>query len=82
MNLLDIPDIGFTETRVNGKRVYVREDNGRQYPSVTTVTALHSEDAIRAWRARVGEEKANQVSKKASGAGNRVHGAIEKLLKE
>lgn len=61
-------------------RTYVTPD-GTRYPSITTVLSILSEDSIRAWRARVGEEEANRVSTKASGRGTLVHSIIESYLK-
>ena len=42
------------ETSPNG-RIY-KDPKGKEYPSVTTVLKILSEEAIQAWRARVGEE--------------------------
>jgi len=76
-------DIGYddlvADTRETG-RVYVAPD-GSRYPSVTTVLSILSEDAIRAWRLRVGEEEANKVGNRASNRGTAVHSIIEKYLK-
>ena len=76
-------DIGYddlvADTRETG-RVYVAPD-GSRYPSVTTVLSILSEDAIRAWRLRVGEEEANKVGHRASDRGTAVHSIIEKYLK-
>ena len=55
--------------------------NGVQYPSITTVLSILSEDAIRAWRERVGEEQAEIVSGKASRRGTKVHAIVEKYLR-
>ena len=56
-------DLGYKdltcETKESGRK-YVAPD-GKDYPSVTTVLKHLSEDAIRAWRARVGEKEANKV---------------------
>ena len=75
-------DIGYddlvADTRETG-RVYVAPD-GSSYPSVTTVLSILSEDAIRAWRSRVGEEEANKVSHRASTRGSAVHNIIERYL--
>ena len=60
-------------------RQYVDPD-GNTYPSITTVLSILSEDSIRAWRARVGEEKANQISRIASTRGTTVHNIIEKYV--
>ena len=76
-------DIGYddlvADTRETG-RVYVAPD-GSRYPSVTTVLGILSEDSIREWRQRVGEEEANKVSHRASNRGTAVHSIIEKYLK-
>lgn len=76
-------DIGYddlvADTREIG-RVYVAPD-GSRYPSVTTVLGILSEDSIREWRQRVGEEEANKVSHRASNRGTAVHSIIEKYLR-
>lgn len=64
---------------INDKRFYVTPD-GKQYPSVTTVTGLHSKKAIMEWRKRVGEEKANKISTQASARGTKVHALCEAYL--
>ena len=66
------------ETTSNG-RMYSDPD-GNKYPSVTTVLSILSEDSIREWRARVGEEEANKISTKASRRGTAVHSIIEKYI--
>ena len=76
-------DIGYTDlvadTGETG-RVYTAPD-GSNYPSVTTVLSILSEDSIRAWRARVGEDVANQIGHRASNRGSAVHSIIESYLK-
>lgn len=59
-------------------RIYNTPDG--KFPSVTTVLSILSEDAIAAWRARVGEEEANRVSGRASARGTKVHSIIEDYL--
>jgi genome maintenance exonuclease 1 len=54
--------------------------NGIKYPSVTTVLGILSEDAIRKWRHRVGEEEANRVSHRASTRGTAVHAVLERYV--
>ena len=66
------------ETTNNG-RTYTTPD-GKRYPSITTVLSLLSEDAIRAWKQRVGEEQAEIVSGKAVRRGTKVHSIVEKYL--
>ena len=65
---------------VNGKRMYVAP-NGKHYPSVTTVLADYGKEGIMEWRKRVGEAKANEISRKATTRGTGVHKALELYLK-
>ena len=60
-------------------RLY-KTPSGRAYPSVTTVTGLHSAKGIAEWRRRVGEEEANRVSARASARGTRIHSLCENYL--
>ena len=62
----------------DGRRYLTTE--GKAYPSVTTVLSILGEESIAAWRAKVGEEKANEISLKATTRGTAVHGIIEKYL--
>ena len=62
----------------DGRR-YVTLD-GNAYPSVTTVLSILNEEKIAAWRAKVGEEKANQIGTQAANRGTAVHSIIEKYL--
>ena len=75
-------DLGYKdlkcETKESGRK-YVSPD-GKDYPSVTTVLKHLSEDAIRAWRKRVGDEEANKVSTRASRRGTSVHTMLEKYV--
>ena len=48
--------------------------------SVTTVLSIINEDKIAAWRAKVGEEKANRIGTQAANRGTAVHSIIEKYL--
>ena len=65
--------------QADGTRAYQTPD-GRLYPSVTTVLAEHTKKGIQEWRARVGEEEANKVSRQAAGWGTRFHTITEKYL--
>lgn len=75
-------DLGYqdllAETASTG-RVY-NTPTGKQYPSITTVLSILSEDAIRAWRKRVGDEEANKISTRASRRGTAVHLIAEKYI--
>jgi len=54
---------------------------GEKYPSVTTVLSEYNKESILEWRKRVGEEKANQISRTATTRGSGVHKALELYLK-
>jgi len=62
-----------------GGRFY-EAPTGTKYPSVTTVLSILSEDHIREWRARVGEEEANKISHRASTRGTEVHDIFENYV--
>lgn len=76
-------DLGYddlvAETNARG-RVYSTPD-GTQYPSITTVLSLLTEEAIAAWRKRVGEDEANRVGQRAANRGTQVHAIVERYLK-
>ena len=64
---------------VNGRRMYLAP-NGKHYPSVTTVLSDYGKEGIMEWRKKVGEAKANEISRKATTRGTSVHKVIEKYL--
>lgn len=68
-----------SETFPDGKRYYVLDD-GTKLPSITTVLGAMKREAIQAWRKKIGEEKANAISRKASGRGTNVHTLCERYL--
>lgn len=74
---LDYDDL-LAETTDSG-RLYTTP-SGVKYPSITTVLSILSEDGIRKWRARVGEEEANKISTRAANRGTAVHSIIERYL--
>jgi genome maintenance exonuclease 1 len=61
-------------------RTYLTPEK-RKYPSITTVLAINNEDHIREWRARVGEEEANRVSRVAAKRGDTAHTIVERFIK-
>jgi len=76
-------DLGYedlTATTTKGGRVYTAPD-GTKYPSVTSVLSIINEQAIQAWRKRVGEDVANQVGHRSSARGTAVHSIVERYLK-
>jgi genome maintenance exonuclease 1 len=56
---------------------YYKTPAGNLYPSATTVIGDESKQGIIEWRARVGEEEANRISKKATSRGTRIHEMCE-----
>ena len=66
------------ETTSKG-RVYTTP-TGTKYPSITTVLGILSEDGIRAWRKRVGEEEATRISTRAANRGTAVHSITERYI--
>jgi genome maintenance exonuclease 1 len=53
---------------------------GNQYKSITTVLSHFGKKAIYEWRQAVGEERANEISRKASNRGTKVHKICEDYL--
>lgn len=64
---------------VGGKRFYSTPE-GLRMPSVTTVLGNINAQGIAEWRARVGEEQANKISKQASARGTKVHAIAEQYV--
>ena len=75
---LELPDLK-SVTQTDGKRYYTTPE-GNRLPSVTTVIGAMKKKEIMAWRARVGEDAANAISRKASGRGTNVHTLCERYL--
>jgi hypothetical protein len=74
---LDYEDL-IAETLPSG-RVYTTPE-GKKYPSITTVLGARGKDSIMEWRARVGAEEANRISRHACARGTAVHTVVEKYL--
>ena len=70
-----------SKTSKNGKRHYNTPD-GRQVPSVTTVlSATKDMRHLHAWRKRIGEAKAQQITTESANIGTVMHGSLEKHVK-
>jgi hypothetical protein len=61
--------------QIGGKRHY--SVDGEYYPSVTTVLSGESKPALEAWRKRVGDAKADQISRAATNRGTGMHTLLE-----
>lgn len=66
------------KTTEAGRRYFTPDGNA--YPSITTVLSLLSKQGIMEWRARVGEEEANKISRQAAGRGTAVHKLAEDYI--
>ena len=76
-NHVGLDPIEMSAEMVDGKRVYLTP-TGDKFPSVTTVISNNKEKmaGIARWRARVGEEKANNISKRSTGRGTKYHSCL------
>ena len=78
-NHLDIHNfVDLTAETTKSGRTYLVD--GIRLPSVTTVIGEMKKKSIAQWRARVGAEEANRVSKRASTRGNKTHKLAEDYL--
>lgn len=59
-----------------GGRVY-EVPTGKKVPSVTTVLNLLPKDGLVAWRERIGEEKADEITAEACRVGTTMHDTLE-----
>ncbi len=65
---------------VTRKRVYKTPD-GETLPSVTTILgATKDMTALNEWKKRIGEEKANQITREAAGVGTAMHSNLERFI--
>lgn len=76
-----IDPIEMDTVTIDGKRYYVTP-TGFKHPSVTTVISNNSrkQKVLAEWRRRVGQQKAQQISTRASGRGTRYHKLVEDYL--
>ena len=63
---------------VNEVRMYECGDNA--YPSVTSIISFVSREKFASWRAKVGNEEANKVTKQATTRGTDLHYLLEMYL--
>jgi len=63
----------------DGTRTY-RTPSGLHYPSVTTVLSMLNEQHIKAWKDRIGYDKATAIAAMAADRGTHLHSAIETYL--
>jgi predicted RecB family nuclease len=73
----DIPKI----TRIDGEVRLYETPSGKRYPSVTSVVGMMTKSYIDEWRAKVGEQVANEISSRAANRGTLIHENCENYLK-
>ena len=77
LNIHNFPELKATTTE-KGRRYRVGDSF---YPSVTTVIGYSKKDAIVKWRKKVGNEKADKITKAATTRGTDYHTLTEYYLK-
>ena len=76
LNLIDLPSL----ERIDGEIRHYLTPTGEKYPSVTTVLDKTSDKSfLYAWRARIGETEANEITKRAARRGTATHLLCEKV---
>lgn len=78
-NLITLPEIYSETNKETGKRLYTTP-TGEKYPSITTILSSTKKDTIKAWRERVGNKEANEITKRASGRGTSLHSIVEDYI--
>ena len=84
LELHELEEIDIIPITIDGRRYYTAEGQEKEFrfPSVTTVTGLLNREHIKLWRERVGEEKANKITKQATKRGTTFHQYIEDYLRK
>ena len=72
-------DIELEKKETPGCRLY-QVPNGDWVPSITSVTSFYNRQIFIEWRKRVGEEKADRITKKATARGTDFHEAAQAYL--
>jgi CRISPR/Cas system-associated exonuclease Cas4 (RecB family) len=78
---VSLPELQFdlTAETTDSGRVYTTPE-GNKYKSITTVLSHYGKQGIYEWRQAVGEERANEISRKASNRGTKVHKICEDYI--
>lgn len=77
-NHLDIEIPELKRVTIDGVRYYDTPDN--KMVSITSVISHYNKDKFAKWRAKVGEEKANAITRKATSRGTDMHSLVENYL--
>lgn len=73
---IEIPEI--KRVTIDGVRYYDTPDS--KMVSITSVISHYNKDKFAKWRAKVGEEKANAITRKATSRGTDMHTLVENYL--
>ena len=81
-NHIDINLPALERETIDGIRYYKipSENELKKFVSVTSVTSHYNKEKFASWRKRVGEEKANQITKAATTRGTAMHSLIESYI--
>ena len=80
VHLDKLKDFDLTAETIDGVRYY-DTPSGKPMPSITSVTSFYNRKVFQDWRARVGEEEANKVSRVSTRRGSLFHELVEVYLK-
>jgi genome maintenance exonuclease 1 len=72
-------DLELKKKETNGVRLY-ELPSGNWVPSITSVTSFYNRQTFIEWRQRVGDEKANAITKKATARGTDFHQVCQDYL--
>jgi len=78
----DVPFVPIERETIDGVRYYkaMGTDKLIKLPSITSVISHRNKDKFKAWRAKVGEQEANNITRKATHRGTDAHTLIEEYL--
>jgi hypothetical protein len=72
-------DLELEKKETNGIRLYNLPD-GQWVPSITSITSFYNRQIFVEWRKRIGEEKANAITRKATARGTDFHQVCQDYL--
>ena len=78
----DVPFVPIGRETIDGVRYYkaMGSEDFVKLPSITSVISWRNRDKFKEWRRKVGEEEANNVTRKATHRGTDAHTLIEEYL--
>jgi genome maintenance exonuclease 1 len=79
-NHIEIDYPSLSREMIDGVRYYDTPD-GKKLVSITSVISHYNREVFRSWRAKVGNEEANKVTKQATSRGTDMHTLAECYLK-